>query len=95
MMQRILQPVLKLIRRVLREAKPEMAGDLLKNGLLLSGGSALLDGLKDWLAGELHMPVFVPALPGEVLAMGCYQALGMYKDLPLLIENGEKYYGGA
>lgn len=94
-MQRILQPVLKLIRRVLREAKPEMAGDLLKNGLLLSGGSALLDGLKDWLAGELHMPVFVPALPGEVLAMGCYQALGMYKDLPFLIENGEKYYGGA
>lgn len=94
-MQRILQPVLQLMQRLLRQATPDMAKDLLQQGLLLSGGSALLDGLKEWLAMELGMPVSVPEAPGDVVALGCYKSFESYESLPFLIENGEKYYGGA
>lgn len=94
-MQRVLQPVLQLMQRLLRHGTPEMAADLLRKGLLLSGGSALLDGLKEWLAGELGMPVEVPEQPGDVVALGCYEAFETYRALPFLMENGEKYYGGA
>lgn len=94
-LHKVLQPVLRLIRQVLRQASPDMAGDLLKNGLLLSGGSALLDGLAGWLSAELSMPVAVAERPGDVVARGCYLALEVYHTLPLLVENGEKYYGGT
>lgn len=94
-MQNIMQPVLLLIRRVMRRATPEMADDFLKSGMLLSGGSALLDGLRDWLSMELTMPVTIPADPSAVIAKGCFAACMMDKDHSLLIENGDKYYGGA
>ncbi len=94
-LHRVLQPLLRLIRQVLRQASPDMAGDLLKNGILLSGGSALLDGLAGWLSAELSMPVTVAERPGDVSALGCYRALEVYQTLPLLVENGEKYYGGT
>lgn len=94
-MQNIMQPVLLLIRRVMRRATPEMADDFLKSGMLLSGGSALLDGLRDWLSMELTMPVTIPADPSAVIAKGCFTACMMDKDHSLLIENGDKYYGGA
>ncbi len=94
-MKQIVQPVLQFMHRLLRKATPEMADDLLKDGMLLSGGSALLDGLKDWLSAKLGIPVVVPEHPGDVVALGCYEAFEKYKSLPFLIENGEKYYGGA
>ena len=94
-MQNIMQPVLLLIRRVMRRATPEMADDFLKSGMLLSGGSALLDGLRDWLSMELTMPVTIPEDPSSVIAKGCFAACMMDKDHSLLIENGDKYYGGA
>ncbi len=94
-MQNIMQPVLLLIRRVMRRATPEMADDFLKSGMLLSGGSALLDGLRDWLSMELTMPVTIPKDPSAVIAKGCFAACMMDKDHSLLIENGDKYYGGA
>lgn len=94
-MQNIMHPVLLLIRRVMRRATPEMADDFLKSGMLLSGGSALLDGLRDWLSMELTMPVTIPEDPSAVIAKGCFAACMMDKDHSLLIENGDKYYGGA
>lgn len=94
-MQHIMQPVLHLIRQAFRRCTPEMADDFLKSGLLLSGGSALLDGLHDWLSVELGIPVSTPADPGSVVAKGCYAACLMEKEHSLLIENGNKYYGGA
>ena len=94
-MKQIMKPVVSSVKRARAEAPPEMAGDLLKNGLLLSGGSALLSGLKDWLSFELGIPVLVPDNPADIISEGCLKAFDKQKHLSLLIENGEKYYGGA
>lgn len=91
--QLLLLPVTRLIRRVIRTAQPEMAEDLLKNGILLAGGSALLAGISDWIASEVGIPVFVPEEPENVVAAGCLAALNEYRKLPDIIENGEMYYG--
>ena len=85
-----MKPVLSSVKRAIAEATPDMAGDLLKNGLLLSGGSALLSGLKDWLSFELGIPVLVPDNPADIISEGCLKALDKQKHLSLLIENGEK-----
>lgn len=93
-MQRILRPVIQLIRKVMRAATPEMAEDLLKNGMILSGGTAKLSGIADWIASQIGVPVFVADEPENVVAKGCYLALGDSGRLTMLVESGEKYYGG-
>lgn len=92
-MQLLLLPVTRLIKRVVRMANPEMAEDFLKNGMLLSGGSALLTGMGDWIASEIGMPVFVADEPDNVVAAGCFAALNEYRQLTDIIEDGEMYYG--
>lgn len=92
-MQMLLLPVIRLAKKVIRSAEPDMAADLLKNGMLLSGGSALLGGLGDWLATELGIPVFVPKEPENVVAKGCLAALDAYRKLPDIVESGEMYLG--
>lgn len=93
-MQFLLLPVTRLIKRIVRRAEPEMAEDFLKNGMLLSGGSALLTGISDWIASEIGIPVLVAEEPDNVVAAGCFAALNDYRRLTDIIEDGELYYGG-
>lgn len=94
-MQKILRPPVRLLRKVIREATPEMAEDLLHNGILLSGGSARLPGFSSWIQKETGLPVTVPDAPDEAVARGCFLALADYRRLPLLVESGARYYEGA
>lgn len=93
-MQENLMPVVKLIKDVLHYSTPEMAEDLIHNGMLLSGGSAQLPGIPQWISPQIGIPVFIPKEPETVVAIGCYQAIDNGKDLSLLINRGDKYYGG-
>ena len=79
---------------MLQKATPEIAEDLMKNGMVLSGGTARLPGLSDWISAQIGIPVFVSDKPDCVVAKGCYLALSHIREMPLLVEAGEKYYGG-
>lgn len=94
-MQSILQPVVQLMKRVLRSATPEMAEDLIKSGMILAGGTAQLPGISDWISSQIGIPVFVAEDPEDVVAAGCYLSLNDIDRLPMIIESGKKYFGGA
>jgi rod shape-determining protein MreB len=49
--------LLAAVRRVLDETPPEVAGDLMRTGLVLTGGGALLRGLPERLEHDLGVPV--------------------------------------
>lgn len=83
----------ELAERIIRQASPDMAEDLLKHGLLLTGGTARLSGLDKWLANRLGIPVRVSEHAEISAVMGCSRTLDEYKKIPDLIESGEKYYG--
>lgn len=90
----LLNPVLQLVKRIIRKASPDMAEDLIDSGMLLSGGSARLAGLSGWLSDELGIPVTVPKDPEMIASCGCARVLEDYKNLENLVESGVKYYGG-
>lgn len=90
----ILTPVVNLARQVIRKASPDMAEDLIRTGMLLSGGSAHLAGLRNWLSDELGIPVTVPSDPDGITAAGCAYVLEDVESLKDLVESGTKYYGG-
>lgn len=45
-----LQRILEAIRNTLELCPPELSGDIVDRGIILSGGGSLLQGFRDWLA---------------------------------------------
>lgn len=58
------------IREVLETAPPEMMADVLKSGITLAGGGALLLGLPTLLEKELSLPIHVVEDPLSAVARG-------------------------
>ena len=58
--------------------------------MILSGGTAKLSGIDEWIASQIGVPVFVADEPENVVAKGCCLALGNAVRLPMLVESGEK-----
>ncbi len=53
--------LIDIIKEVLEEIHPEVSGDIAKEGIILVGGSASLNGLDKLLSFELDIPVRVAA----------------------------------
>lgn len=82
----IMEPVMKIVQAVratLETIPPELAGDLIENGIYLSGGGAQLRGLDRLLSEMTGLPVFIADEPLQAVAKGCLACL----------EDPEKYDG--
>ena len=58
------------IKVTLEKTKPELAADLMENGIMLTGGGALLKGLDLLVKEETGMPVFIAEYPLDCVAIG-------------------------
>lgn len=56
----ILKTIVSAVRETLDQLPPEMAGDLIDHGVILTGGGALLKGLDQYIRKEIQLPVSVP-----------------------------------
>ncbi len=56
----ILQTIVSAVRETLDQLPPEMAGDLIDHGVILTGGGALLKGLDRYIRKQIQLPVSVP-----------------------------------
>src|SRR5699024_3773791 len=54
-----LQQILEAIRSTLENCPPELSGDIVDHGIVLTGGSSLLKGMKEWLSEEIIVPVHI------------------------------------
>lgn len=71
--------IVDLARAVLDVCPPELAGDILDNGVTLTGGGALLRGLAERMRHELAVPVRVAEDPLRAVARGagrCVEEFG-------------------
>ncbi|MEK4534307.1 rod-share determining protein MreBH [Peribacillus butanolivorans] len=68
--QESLLHILEAIRATLEDCPPELSGDIVDQGVILSGGGALLNGIQDWLTNEIVVPVQLADNPLESVAIG-------------------------
>ena len=61
--------------QVLEKTPPELAGDIYRNGVMLTGGGAQLHGLTEYLSQELKVEVTVSPDPVNCVALGTAQSL--------------------
>jgi len=74
----IMEPVdiiIATIKNVLENAPPELAGDIVEGGIVLTGGGALLKNLDLRIKAETGLPVAVADDPLSVVARGAGMAL--------------------
>ncbi len=80
------------VREVLETTPPEILSDVMRSGITLVGGGALLKGLDELLSQWLKVPVAVADDPLTAVARGTgviLENLGLHQDL--LLEYGEDF----
>jgi len=81
-----LKEMVLAIRQVLEEMPPDLAGDVVDNGVVLTGGGALIRELDDFITTEVKLPVRVAEEPLLAVAYGTSKVLDE-ENLLRLISN--------
>jgi rod shape-determining protein MreB len=75
--------ILEMVKIALEQAPPELAGDIVDRGVVLTGGGALLKNLDKLLREETGLPIIVTEDPLSSVALGCGKVL---EDIKILSE---------
>ena len=73
--------IVDAVRVTLDKTPPELAADIMEQGICIAGGGALLNGLDRRLAHETGMPTRIAANPLYCVALGSGQALEEFEAL--------------
>jgi rod shape-determining protein MreB len=73
--------IVHAVRTAFDACPPELYGDIMERGIVLTGGGALLYGLDDRLAKETGMPVHVAEDPLSCVAVGTGRCLEEFDKL--------------
>ncbi|UCZ54018.1 rod-share determining protein MreBH [Bacillus shivajii] len=73
--------ILEAIRATLEDCPPELSGDIVDRGVILTGGGALLNGIQEWVSEEIVVPVHVAPNPLEAVAIGTGRSLSVIHKL--------------
>jgi rod shape-determining protein MreB len=76
--------IVDAVKVTLDKTPPELAADIMEQGIVLTGGGALLHGLDARLAAETGMPIVIADNPLQSVAFGsgqCLEQLGVLSDV--------------
>ncbi|AZV45755.1 rod shape-determining protein [Nautilia sp. PV-1] len=74
------------VKQVLEETPADLAGDIVENGIVLTGGGALLKGLDKYLSDLVLLPVYIAEEPLLAVAKGTGKVLDEIEILATLDE---------
>ncbi len=66
----VINQIVEVIKAALEITPPELCADIHTNGIMLSGGGALLSGIAQLIAEKTHLDVFVAKRPLDCVADG-------------------------
>ena len=70
-----IQTIVKTVKIALEQTPPELAGDIVDQGIIITGGGALLKNLDRLLGEETGLPITIAEDPLSSVVMGCGKAL--------------------
>lgn len=75
--------IVRTAKSVLEQTPPELSADIIGQGIVITGGGALMDGMDKLLEKELKVPIYIAESPLTCVAEGT----GIMLDNINLIEN--------
>lgn len=82
--------IFDLVRATLDVCPPELAGDVLDRGIMLTGGGALLRGLDERMRIELGVPVFVAENPLQASIRGAGRCVDEFAGLERVLLDTQR-----
>ena len=82
-----LREIAEALRDVLEKMPPDLAGDIVNHGIILTGGGALIRQLDKYLSNIVRIPVYVADEPLLAVARGTGRALEEIDLLQELFDN--------
>ncbi len=89
-MEEPLHAIVDAVRVTLDQTPPELAGDIMDRGIVLTGGGALLRGLDERLRHETGMPVHVADDPLTSVALGAGRCVEEFEALQQVLVADRK-----
>jgi rod shape-determining protein MreB len=83
--------IVELVRATLDVCPPELAGDVLDNGIVLTGGGALLRGLDERMRHELGVPVRVADDPLRSVVLGSGRCIEEFATLERVLIDSRRF----
>ncbi|GHF57810.1 rod shape-determining protein [Streptomyces mashuensis] len=80
------EAIIMAVRQTLDETPPELSGDIMDRGIVLTGGGALLRGLDVRLSRELDIPVLVADDPLDCVAVGTGRCVENFASLRTVLD---------
>lgn len=77
----LVKEITAAVRSVLERTPPELVGDILANGIVLTGGGALLKGLDKYIQKKIGAPCYVADNPLECVAKGVEASFSLSEEL--------------
>ena len=87
-----LSNVIEAIKVTLEKTPPELAADIIDQGITLAGGGALIRGLDKLINKETGMPVYVAETPLDCVADGTGKVIEEIEKLHEVLNDDSKYY---
>lgn len=87
-----LSHIIEAIKITLEKTPPELAADIIDQGITLAGGGALLRGLDKLINKETGMPVTIAENPLDCVAEGTGRVLENIEKLHDVLSDDGKYY---
>jgi rod shape-determining protein MreB and related proteins len=85
-----LHAIVDAVRATLDQTPPELAGDIMDRGIVLTGGGALLRGLDERLRHETGMPVHVAEDPLTSVALGAGKCVEEFEALQQVLVSDRR-----
>lgn len=82
--------IVAAVRATLDRCPPELAGDLVSCGIVLTGGGALLRGLDARLQHEIGIPVLVADRPLDSVVLGTATVVEQFEFLHKVVVDGHR-----
>ncbi|WP_199863526.1 MULTISPECIES: rod shape-determining protein [unclassified Streptomyces] len=83
------EAIIAAVRVTLEECPPELSGDVMEHGIVLTGGGALLPGLDLRMASATGIPVFVADAPLDCVALGSGRCVEDFDALQRVLGKAE------
>lgn len=88
-MKEPLKEVAEALKEVIEKTPPDLAGDIVNHGIILTGGGALIRRLDKYLADIIRIPVYVADEPLLAVAKGTGKALEQIDILQDIYDTNE------
>jgi rod shape-determining protein MreB len=91
-MEEPLHTIVDAVRSTLDQTPPELAGDIMDRGIVLTGGGAMLRGLDERLRHETGMPVHLAEDPLSSVAYGAGRCVEEFEALQQVLVSDPRRF---